>query len=80
MATGTAVVSSNSTSIPEIAGNAALLVNHKNPFEMAAALSKIINSNALRQSLILKGRVRSRIFTWEKAGAKTLEVIKSANK
>jgi glycosyltransferase involved in cell wall biosynthesis len=79
MATGTAVVASNNTSIPEIAGNAALLVNHKSPLEMAAALSKIINSNSLRQSLILKGRVRSKIFTWEKTAQKTLEVIKLAN-
>lgn len=78
MATGTPVVASNVTSIPEIAGNAALLVNPKNPLQMAAALSKIIHNQGLKKSLILKGRVRSKIFTWEKCGRKTLEIIKAA--
>ena len=78
MAVGTPVIASNITSIPEIAGNAALLVNPKNSVQIGAALSKLIHSDGLKKSLILKGRVRSKIFSWDKAGQKTLEVIKSA--
>ncbi len=75
MATGVPVVASNTTSIPEIAANAAVFCDPKNPLQIAAALSKIINSERFKKSLILKGRVRAKIFTWEKAAAKTLEVL-----
>lgn len=77
MACGTPVVTSNVTSMPEIAGNAAICVDPKKPFEMAAALSKVINNSNIKQSMILKGRVRSKIFTWEACAKKTLEVLKS---
>lgn len=76
MATGIPVVASNTTSIPEIASNAALLVDPKKPLQIGAALSKIIHSPGLKKSLALKGRVRSKIFTWDKCARKTLEIIK----
>lgn len=78
-ACGTPVVTSNTSSMPEIAGNAALLVNPRKPFEIAIALSKLINSSALRQTLILKGRVRSGLFSWEKAANRTLDIINQAD-
>ena len=78
MAVETPVVASNNTCIPEITGNAAVLVDPQNPLEMAAGLSKIIHSVSLKNSLIFKGRVRARIFTWEKAAQKTLAVIQNA--
>lgn len=77
MATGTPVVASNVTSIPEIAGNAALLVDQKKPLQIAAAISKLIHNEGFKKSLILKGRMRARIFTWEQCGRKTLETIKN---
>lgn len=80
MAAGTPVVASNTTSIPEIAGRAAILVDPQKPFQIAAALSKVIHSDSLKKSLILKGRVRSKLFSWEKAGDATLKVIKEAAK
>lgn len=78
MAAGTPVITSNVTSMPEIAGSAAILVDPKNPMQIGAALSKIIHDDGLKQSLILKGRVRSRIFSWDSAGEKTLDIIKTA--
>jgi glycosyltransferase involved in cell wall biosynthesis len=75
-ATGTPVVTSNVTSMPEIAGNAAMLCDPKKPFDMAAGLSKLLHSEALRKTLILKGRVRAKNFTWAKTSEKTLEIIK----
>jgi len=80
MACGTPVVTSNVSSMPEIAANAALLIDPRKPFEMAAALSNIINNSNVRQSLILKGRVRSKIFTWESCARKTLAVLKEVAK
>lgn len=74
----TPVITSNVTSMPEIAGNAALTVDPRNPLEIAAALSRLINSPKLKEELIFKGRMRARLFSWEKAGAETLEVIKKA--
>lgn len=75
MSAGVPVVASNTTSIPEITANAAVLCDPKNPLQIAAACSKIINSDRFKKSLILKGRVRAKIFTWEKAAQKTLEVL-----
>ncbi|MEI6040279.1 MAG: glycosyltransferase family 1 protein [Candidatus Berkelbacteria bacterium] len=77
-ACGTPVVTSNVSSMPEIAGNAAMLANPKKPLEIAAALSKLIHSPNLKESLILKGRVRAGLFSWEKAAHQTLEVLKKA--
>lgn len=79
-ACGTPVVTSNVTSMPEIAGNAALVVDPRKPFDIASALSKLINSSKLREELIFKGKLRSRLFSWEKAGFETLEVLKKAGK
>lgn len=75
MACNVPVVASNNTSIPEITGSAALLIDPNKPLEMAAALSKIINSASLKKSLQSKGLVRASIFSWEKAAKKTLDVL-----
>ena len=77
-ACGTPVVTSNVSSMPEIAGNAALIVDPRKPLEIAAALSKLISSPSLKKALALKGRVRSGLFSWEKAAYQTLEVLKKA--
>lgn len=75
MACGVPVVASNRTSIPEICGKAALLVDPEKPFEMAVALSKIINDTGLRKALISKGIARATLFSWEKCAKETLEVF-----
>lgn len=78
MACGTPVVTSNVACMPEIAGNAAMLCDPKNELEMAAALSKLIHQDRLKQAQILKGRVRAKFFTWQKTAQKTLDVIRKA--
>lgn len=77
-ACGTPVITSNVSSMPEIAGNAALLVDPQKPYQIAAAISKLINDTNFKKSLALKGRVRSGLFSWDKAAVQTLEVIKKA--
>jgi glycosyltransferase involved in cell wall biosynthesis len=75
MACNVPVVTSNNTSIPEITGSAALLIDPHKPLEMAAALSKVIHSETLKKSLQSKGLVRASMFSWEKAAEKTLKVL-----
>ncbi|KKQ74668.1 MAG: Glycosyl transferase, group 1 [Berkelbacteria bacterium GW2011_GWB1_38_5] len=77
MASGIPVVASNTTCIPEICGKAAQLANPKNPFEMAATLSKVINDEGLKRSLISKGIVRASLFSWEKTAQKTLTILQN---
>jgi len=63
---GTPVITSSVTSMPEIAGDAALLVNPFNAPQIADAMHDIISNNKLRESLIEKGKVRSQLFSWGK--------------
>ena len=63
------VISSNTTSMPEVAGDAALLVNPGNTEEIKAAMTKLYYEPDLRISLIERGRVRRNQFTWEKTAA-----------
>lgn len=77
-ACGTPVVTSNVTSMPEIAGSAAILVDPKKPLGIAAALSRLVHSEHLKKQLIAKGRARARLFSWERAAEETLAVIRKA--
>jgi glycosyltransferase involved in cell wall biosynthesis len=75
-ARGTAVITSNSSSLPEIAGDAALLASPDDVKQIANAMYRIATDNELRHSLIKKGLERARIFSWERAAAETLAVIR----
>ncbi len=59
---GAPVICSNTTSLPEVAGDAALLVDPLDPRSIAAAMQEL---PAVRESLIEKGRVQARRFSWE---------------
>ncbi len=76
MASGTPVVTSNLTSLPEIAGDAAFYVNAYEPDSMAAALEKISTDDSFRQELIQKGLNRIQLFSWRKCAAETLQVYR----
>ncbi len=75
MACGTPVVTSNNSSLPEVAGDAALLVNPRNPEEIAVAVQRLLADEALRTDLSSRGILHARQFTWKKAAEKTLEVF-----
>jgi glycosyltransferase involved in cell wall biosynthesis len=77
MACGTAVVSSNSTSIPEIAGKDAILVNPNSLDENVDALESVLNDSQLRQHLTAQGRARAAQFTWPRAAAQLHELYAS---
>ena len=77
MASGTPVVSSNRSSIPEVAGDAALLVDPLRYQEIAKAICRILIDDDLRISLIKKGKVRVKEFSWEKCAEQTLKLLES---
>jgi glycosyltransferase involved in cell wall biosynthesis len=73
MAAGCAVITSNVSSMPEVAGDAALLVDPRSPAEIAGAIRRLAESPSLRSELVRRGRERAAIFTWSRAGAESLE-------
>lgn len=75
-AAGAPVVASNNSSIPEVAGDSAILVNPKKSEEIAEAVWKIINDRNLRQDLIRKGLENVQKFSWEKCAEKIIKILK----
>ena len=76
-AAGIPVISSNTTSIPEVAGDAALLVNPESTEEIANAMQRIVEDSALGAELVERGRRRVQHFSWENCAKKTLNVYQS---
>jgi len=74
MAAGTPVVASRVGAIPEVAGDAALLVDARRPAELAEAVETVLTDAGLRAKLIARGRARARLFTWEAVARQTLAV------
>ncbi len=76
MTLGTPVVTSNSSSLPEVAGDAAILVNPHETTSIAEGIYLVINDSQLRQELIDKGEARAQLFSWEKTAKETLKAYK----
>ncbi|MGQ9630788.1 MAG: glycosyltransferase family 4 protein [bacterium] len=74
MACGVPVVTSNTSSIPEVVGDGALKVNPRDPGEIAEAISCVLGDRSLRDSLRKKGLERAKGFTWEECARRTVEV------
>jgi len=77
MSCGTPVIASNSSSIPEVVGDAGLLFDPKSPEDLADHLLFLANSPAERDRLIAKGFERTKLFSWDKTASQTLDVYKS---
>lgn len=71
----TAVITSNVTSMPEVAGDAALLVNPYDYEEIAAAMRKLADEPELRETLIQKGRAQREKFSWEQSAVRLWNCI-----
>ncbi|MCK5028733.1 MAG: glycosyltransferase family 4 protein [Bacteroidales bacterium] len=66
----TAVITSNATSMPEVAGDAALFVNPQSINSIAEAMMKIYENKELRKELIEKGKIQKQKFSWDKTAEK----------
>jgi glycosyltransferase involved in cell wall biosynthesis len=74
MAAGAPVVAARSGSIPEVAGDAALLVDAGVPGELTAAIEAVLTDRSLRERLILRGRARAATFEWNRVARETRAV------
>jgi len=77
---GTPVITSNVTSMPEVAGDAALLVDPFDPESISLALYKIYQYNTMREELTQRGHDRQDLFTWQKTADRLWESIENALK
>ncbi|MFQ3661823.1 MAG: glycosyltransferase family 1 protein, partial [Chloroflexaceae bacterium] len=75
MACGAPVLTSTTSALPEVAGDAALLVDPCDTDAIAAALRRLAADAPLRASLRARGLVRAADFTWERCARKTLDVL-----
>jgi glycosyltransferase involved in cell wall biosynthesis len=76
MAHGTPVVASNNSSLPEVTGNAALLVNPENVFEIQRALQRTLLDPALRTKMKQRGYEQSQKFSWTSSVSRILEIYR----
>ncbi len=74
MAHGTPVVTSNVSSLPEVVGKAAVLVNPENVFEIMRALHRVLTDGALRERLRERGYQQVAKFSWEASVRRIVEV------
>lgn len=74
MSHGTPVITSNTTSLPEVVGNAAVLVNPENLFEIMRALHRVLIDQALRDKLKQRGYEQAARFSWEASARRVLQV------
>jgi glycosyltransferase involved in cell wall biosynthesis len=80
MASGTPVVTSNVSSLPEVAGEAALLVDPTSAEAIADAMRRVLTNDALAAELSAKGVARARTFSWERAATRVLEIYGEAGR
>ncbi|HWB86219.1 MAG TPA: glycosyltransferase family 1 protein [Bryobacteraceae bacterium] len=78
MASGTPVVTSKISSLPEVVGDAAILVNPENVFDIARGIREVLLDETLRAELIRRGREQASRFSWERTAREVLEIYYEA--
>ena len=76
MAHGTPVVTSNTSSLPEVVGNAAILVNPENVFEIMRALQRVLLDQSVRDKIKQRSYEQTKKFSWDKSAQRILEVYR----
>lgn len=77
MACGTPVITSNATSLPEVTGRAAILIDPHNTKQITDSIIKITSDDKLHAELSQKGLERAKLFGWEKSAKKALDIFES---
>ena len=75
MAVGCPVITSNVSSLPEVVGDAGILVDPHNPQEIAEAMKRILQDASLAEQMRRRGLERAKLFSWEKCAQETLKVL-----
>jgi glycosyltransferase involved in cell wall biosynthesis len=76
MASGTPVVTSNVSSLPEVAGDAAVLVDPYDPNAIANGIYQVLTDSQFRRDLLARGAVRARQFSWEQSVRRVREIYR----
>src|SRR6185312_7834210 len=76
MAHGTPVVTSNTSAIPEVVGNAAVMVNPENVFDIQRALYRVLLDQNLREKLKCRGAEQAQKFSWDESALSVLDVYR----
>jgi glycosyltransferase involved in cell wall biosynthesis len=76
MAAGVPVLTSNNSSLREIAGDAAVLVDPESPAEITRGLTQLLESESLREDLGARGRQQAKQFRWETCAERSLEFFR----
>ncbi len=77
MTLGAPVITSNTSSLPEVAGDAAILIDPNEPTDLAEAILRVISDSQLRCELIHKGKERAKLYSWERTAKETIKAYKS---
>jgi glycosyltransferase involved in cell wall biosynthesis len=77
MQIGTPVITSNLTAMPEVAGEAALLVNPYRVDDIAAAMARLLNDPSKREELVERGKQWAREFSWDRTAEEYLELYRA---
>lgn len=77
---GTPVITADTSSMPEAAGNAALIIKPKNINAIAKAIENILIDKKLRHQLSQKGLVQAKKFSWEKSARETIELLEEVSR
>jgi glycosyltransferase involved in cell wall biosynthesis len=80
MASGTPVVTSQASSLPEVVGDAAVLVNPENVFEIARGIREVLVDLELRQKLICRGREHASRYSWRRTATEVLEIYREVGR
>ncbi|MFN9173541.1 MAG: glycosyltransferase family 4 protein [Synechocystis sp.] len=76
MQCGVPVITSNTSSLPEVVGDAGIMINPTDQDQLSQALLNLINDSTLRQTLSQKGQARAKQFSWQKCATQTVEIYK----
>ncbi|MDP6522869.1 MAG: glycosyltransferase family 1 protein [Kiritimatiellia bacterium] len=77
MACGTPVVCSNTTSLPEVIGEAGITVDPKDVVGLSEAISRVVSPGSLREDMIRQGQDRAKTFSWARAAKQTIAVYRA---
>jgi glycosyltransferase involved in cell wall biosynthesis len=77
MACGIPVITSNTSSMPEVAADAALQVDPTQPEDMARAIETLLSNPTQQKELAAKGLERANLFSWKNNATKTLDIYKT---
>ena len=76
MACGTPVITSNTSSLPEVVGDAAIVVDPYDANKLVEEMYQLLTDDGLKEEMIRKGLKRSKMFSWDKSARETLRVYK----